>query len=164
MRETRGWDDLRAQVLETRMAQLEERIAHDAGPSVQVPPRADDASPEDETAAEERRHAKWVQRYESERADPAFSATAARSLRTDLRPLAEAAGFQITDVDCRTTMCAAKLEWPTFAGVRQAARDLVIHTYHTNCAKELHFPPPEDPTQPYGATLFFDCESFRASQ
>ena len=119
-------------------------------------------SPEEQAAAAEQAHRRWTDRYTAERPDPAFAASAAGSLRRELGTLADKGGFRVVDVDCRTTMCLASVEWPSYALVADGANQIMAHPYAVNCAMETRFPPPDDPAKAYQASVYFDCEHYRA--
>jgi hypothetical protein len=157
-------EDNRLVLVEERLRALERRATDQVAPAQQPKTPAEPASAEEEVAIEARAHQKWISRFEQERPDPAFAPSASRSLRADFDSLATGAKFRTVDVDCRTTMCAATLEWSSYADVRQSTNDIMGHGYDINCAKEIYFPPPDDIQKPYQATVFLDCEQFRANR
>jgi hypothetical protein len=119
------------------------------------------ASPEEAQQREEEAHQRWASRYEHEAADPRWGPDAARSLSDELHGLESRMAFRATGVTCKTTMCAADLEWPDFARVAGETRTLVQHMYEQNCARTIYNPPPGDPGAPYRLTMYFDCETAR---
>ncbi|HEY1693368.1 MAG TPA: hypothetical protein VGG39_14475 [Polyangiaceae bacterium] len=153
-------DDPRVADLESRLRALEERVPPEApaGPSAVVPSAG---TQEEAERASTLAHERWVDRFRGEGADPSWAPSAQASLQSELHDLGEQVGARVQAVECRTTLCAAEVEWSSFAAVGRSSAELVQHGYTENCAKTIYTPPPDDPTAPYHATLFFDCEQFR---
>jgi hypothetical protein len=119
---------------------------------------------EDERAEHARQdHQRWVDRYQGEGADPSWAPSAARSISSELGRIGGKMGnATVVQTTCKTTMCAAELEWPTMEAAFKSGAGIVEHMYEMPCARELRHPPADDPSKPYRATLYFDCESSRA--
>ena len=119
-------------------------------------------SPEEAQRAAEQAHQRWVDRYDHETTDPKWAPGASRSLGLELEQLGSNMGFRSVGTTCKTTMCAASLEWPAFGGnVSTSVKRLVEHMYEQNCARTIYHIPPPDPSGPYRLTMYFDCENSR---
>jgi hypothetical protein len=119
---------------------------------------------QDRLADESGRHAAWTSNYEAEFRDAVWANTTSSMLSQDLTRLAEQTGFTAGDVDCRTTRCRVRVEWPSYDEARKKAASLATANYGVNCSKHVFYPPPDDPSVPYSMTLDFDCEDSRAAQ
>ncbi len=155
--------DPRVDGFDQRLRALEARLAGQAasaegGPS-SLPSHL---SLEQEAVAARKAHVTDVDRFSHESEDPRWAPRATQTLRSNLSDLAPALGARATSVSCRTTMCAADLEWPSFSEANRGINEMVKHAYALNCARSIFRPPPEDPSQPYRVTMYVDCEQARA--
>jgi hypothetical protein len=104
-----------------------------------------------------------VARLEREGSDPHWSPGATASFKSDLgKTQAIQTGAVVKDVTCGTTMCAAQIAWNDYASAKKDYKSLLTEKYDLNCKRTVYVPPPDDPSAAYSATLFLDCESFRA--
>jgi hypothetical protein len=150
--------ELRLQALEARerlRGADAQTIAPSAGPTPFL-------SPEDEAEAAKKGHERWVSRFDAESVDPHWSESAQADFNQDLDRLASTGGFSVQSVNCRVTMCKAELQWPSYAAARRSDGYLMTYRYTENCARHFFHPPPDDPSAPYSATVYYDCESSRS--
>jgi hypothetical protein len=71
-------------------------------------------------------------------------------------------GMRVRGVDCRTTLCTATLEWPSFVDARNGFRSILHSQDRANCGREILLLDSEDPSAPYQATAVLDCTEWRA--
>ena len=102
--------------------------------------------------------------FEGEAPDPAWAPDASRSFAQDLAVDAKERGFEVKSTECRTTTCAAKLQFKTHAEAVDRYAELLHRAYTINCAKSatLPNPAPGDEEKPYEVTVLYDCTSARA--
>jgi hypothetical protein len=99
--------------------------------------------------------------FEIESTDTAWAHTASRDLQQGLQRLGDEHGYTTKSVDCRTTLCRALLEWPTYADAQRSWKAVLHESYEPNCATEVYVPPPNTADGPYEATVIFDCTEAR---
>jgi hypothetical protein len=92
-----------------------------------------------------------------------WSDGAAASLRSSLDEVSTPGDFSVVDVDCRTTICAASLAWPTYAAARSGYQTALTLGAEQGCGKFIYVPEPRDLQKPYEATLYLDCAARTAS-
>jgi len=114
----------------------------------------------DAEEAQVQAHQDCVDHFESEARDPRWAARTEQNLRTELGDI-KLGGAQLAQVECRSTTCAATMEWPTYSAVRPDASKLVLHNYQENCSRELAVPPPDNPEAAYTAVLYLNCTKER---
>jgi hypothetical protein len=103
-----------------------------------------------------------VDAHIAEPADPAWAARTSASLSSDLTPLAEKGHFRVASLDCRTTTCLAKLDWPAGADVRHEYGKLLHEPYRANCTRSFVLEQKPSASGEQEGLLLFDCESWRA--
>jgi hypothetical protein len=98
-------------------------------------------------------------RFEAEESDPAWAKDTVADLRDSLTRAATIGKFDIYDVECKSTMCAANVGWQSYVMARENySAILKIHS-GTKCGRSIYVPEPADQTVPYRAiAYFFDCE------
>jgi len=157
------------------------REAEPAAPSLREQMRAVEASarppvghetaappdPESQAAARARllreRDALY-QQHAAQPVDGSWAPEANQSLGGALHRLGAEGHFRVQGVDCRTTLCVATLEWPSY-GEATANYARVLHEpYAVNCRRSILLPEPADRLRPYDGRLVFDCEGFRARE
>lgn len=104
----------------------------------------------------------WTRRFQQEGVDPNWAPAAAAMMREDLQTLSAQLGAEVESVQCRTTVCEIDLQWPSVGALGNAPSALAQGRYRLNCTRTVFNLPAEDPNAPYKATLFLDCEQFRA--
>jgi hypothetical protein len=121
----------------------------------------------EEASAEWARHkADREAQVAAEPVDRAWSRHATAAFRKEFEDLGTKAQFTVTDVQCKTTSCLAKVRWDSYAQAGQHWRDVLHARYSQNCAREVFVPsPPVDQTDaPYEASAYFDCTADRGNQ
>jgi len=151
-------------VLEARLAALETQVR---APAPSEPAREPDPLPERPTAEEESRQTVATrdaqqQAFDAEGYDPAWSNEARSAFNQDLTTLAQDKNYRVLNVDCKTTLCKATVEWPSYGEVRNTVSDLLYADYHNNCTKMVFAPVPDNQANPYQGTVMYDCTSARA--
>lgn len=152
--------------LEARIAALETKTAP-AAPA--EPNREPDPVPERPTAEEESRQtiaARDAQQraFDAEGYDPAWSPGARNEFKRDLAALAQDKNYKVVGVDCKTTLCKATVEWPSYGEVRNTVSDLLYADYRNNCTKQIFAPVPGNQADPYQGTVIYDCTASRTNQ
>jgi hypothetical protein len=161
--------------LELRIRQLEERAApspaqgaasstaapeaRETAPSASVAP-----SPEESTRRWLDQMAARKSQVAAEPEDRSWSREATAAFRKDFDALSARGKFKVSDVECKTTSCLAKLSWGSYADATKSWHGVLLARYTKNCAKQVFVPPPE-PGQAgsaYEGTVFFDCTEDRA--
>jgi hypothetical protein len=102
-------------------------------------------------------HQEALKRHDAEARDARWSDATAGLLRNDLARLADAAGFTIGEVDCRTTSCEAHVAWSDYNASVNHYTDILHGSYAVPCRREMVLPAPENPSQLYETVVMFDC-------
>jgi hypothetical protein len=154
-------DDPMITVLSRRIQALESRQPR-ADDSSSPPQRRQRSEAEIDEARATFHQTHWVDRFNTEGRDAAWAEKTERSVHDEIaRTLGSVGAARLLDVACHSTMCAANVEWSSFASVADDARKLAEHAIREHCVKELAYPQPDDTTAPYQATLYLDCEGDR---
>jgi hypothetical protein len=143
-----------------------------AAPSAESPPAAAPAPSssasrpadvrETQRAATAEYWGRRLDSHEQEGRDARWAASTQAALQADLDGLGRNAGFQVRDVDCRTTTCLARLAWPSRDDAMRQTRRVTQAAYSKSCTREIYAPPPAAGTAgPYEGEVLFDCESDR---
>jgi hypothetical protein len=112
-------------------------------------------------ASEKAYREETLKRFTQEGRDPKWARQAEKAFTADLVRLADKGHFLVVNIDCHTTTCLAKLEWPTYAEARHAEQLLAEKTYSHNCGKDVFTPAPDDPSGSYQGTMVLNCEAER---
>jgi len=135
-------------------------------PSTAPPSAADEPPPTDELGAlrirHREEHEERLSRHREEAIDAAWARPTETALAADLEDLGHTSLFSVVRVDCRTTSCAAVLEWASYGDSIGRSLLPVTHFYSVNCARAIYLPEPENERARYQATLTFDCNDLRA--
>lgn len=119
---------------------------------------------EEMTAEDER----WVQaelsRHSSEALSPQWAPAARAAFQSDMDTIGKQYSFRVLSVDCRTTMCTTKLEWPSFQQTIRSTKAIRRYRYAKNCEILAYLPTPNDVASKYEATLIFDCATSSATE
>jgi hypothetical protein len=99
--------------------------------------------------------------FEHEALDGAWARGTQKAFREDLQRLGASIGGELTDVECRTTRCRAKVTWPSYAAASKKWDALLHASYQVNCGRQVFIPTPDDVNASYEATAFFDCTEAR---
>jgi hypothetical protein len=105
-----------------------------------------------------------VQRHASESVDSDWATGAESDFHHDLSSLGEKEHFSLVDLNCRTSLCIAVLQWPSYEAASQY--DVVSSfPYKRNCAITVYVPLPEhgDIQKTYRSRVFFDCAEERTA-
>jgi hypothetical protein len=97
--------------------------------------------------------------HDQERANPHWAKATERVLFAELSDFGHDAGFDVSNIDCRSTTCVATLKWSSYSDAQQAAAKIVERRYSKKCGKELFLAPTEGSSSSYEASLLLDCES-----
>lgn len=164
---------------EERISALERRLAATSGQMPLSPTPIPSAHPTvsrsatirpsnlDQADAEARTRKEFATlnaRLNSEGSDPEWSPAAMTTFSGDLLATSTRGGFDIVSLDCRTTMCAATLQWATYADALSNYTRVLHSSYRENCAVALHVPEPEARGAKYQAKVYFDCEQSRSGE
>ena len=145
--------------LATRAISSRANVAADAAPSNISTARSSDPGlppdPKAITALHAADAAKLAARLDLETVDPTWSSDEARGLAATLGVAAQAAGFDLVGVECKTTLCAATLGWPSYDSAKRGY-GIVMHA-GAACVRSIFLPEPADTTGPYQATGYYDC-------
>jgi hypothetical protein len=142
---------------EERLAALEQRLAELASPAPSGSARQAPTPLETQQAYEAR-----LQQHAAEPADPSWSRPTASLIEADVLKQAASMSVRLGRVDCRTTSCTAELEWPSLAEADREYLSLVHFPYRANCSRTVLLPPPSNAEGPLRASMFLECESWRA--
>jgi len=129
------------------------------------PSLEDPAGPEDDARLRSEkvvRHQNAIAAHRQQGRDSRWARASEASLRGDLETLSAAARFEIEEVDCRSTSCISTVRWPNHSAALALWPELLHANYHLGCAREITLPEPADVSQPYHATMVFNCESPRS--
>ena len=108
------------------------------------------------------RHAQRIRSHEMEALDPAWGPATANVLRKDLNRIATLSEVQVHKVDCRTSTCTALIEWKSRGTAVSDFRYFLEVPMQINCVQTIVLPEPSAGEKSVLATLFLDCESWRA--
>ena len=109
----------------------------------------------------EQRHVALLKRYSDEGTDSRWSVPAQKAIAANLTTVGANAGFQVGRVECRTTMCTASVEWPSYVTVRKTYAQILHAPLSVACAREVYVPEPDHPDAPYSTTVVLSCEEER---
>jgi hypothetical protein len=160
-------------VLERRVLALEQS-ARESKQSSSVPSPSSDAAavpveegspPRPDAEAVKARAAQAVANRESqfkqEYADGAWSAKATDSLRDTLGQLKERGKYSVQDVECKTSLCRARVLWPSYSEAFDHWQDVLHAKLDMACQSEVYVPVPSNSEEPYSAVAYFDCTEER---
>jgi hypothetical protein len=121
---------------------------------------------EEHKQAVEQRFAQRVEEHFAEPEDRGWARPTERVLESDFQKgvLARAQNATLVEVSCKTTTCAATVEWSGYDKASAAWSELLHGEYSVNCGREIVIPDPPEGTPPdatYRATLLLDCEEAR---
>jgi len=156
--------------VQERLSNLERFIAARVTPSASAPGTAElpITRSAQSSSSEQERHIviaerdKQIRAFEAESYDPAWSTIAKSAFQQDLDAITVNKDYKVKSLDCKTTLCRAVVSWASYDEAQSAAGHFMHAMYHTNCAKTLYAPKPEDPNAPYEGTIIYDCTSLRA--
>ncbi|HEX2878924.1 MAG TPA: hypothetical protein VHO25_05245 [Polyangiaceae bacterium] len=142
--------------------ETEEAVAEAEGAGLPEPPE----NVEEHKQAVEQRFAQRVEEHFTEPEDSAWARPTERALESDFQKgvLTRAQNATLVEVSCRTTTCAATVEWAGYDKARSAWSELLHGDYSVNCGREIVIPDPPEGTPPdatYRATLLLNCEEAR---
>jgi hypothetical protein len=123
--------------------------------------------PEEWKQHHEEVHAARIAEANTEPVDSAWASKTEALFETDLTKVAgtpESHGMSVVGVECRTTLCLATFEWPSFEAARSGYGGVLHASFQANCGREILLPPPKDPAAPYRTTAVLDCTDSRANE
>lgn len=149
--------------LSQRLAELEGRSTEEDAGANDRPPAAPPSvpSPEQELKVVQARHEEWKALHAAEVRDATWAREEETAFNVALGATAERGGYKVVGVDCRTTLCTAELEWPSFT-LASSQYAHALHVEVPGCESAILLEPPVDPSRPYRATARYDCEDARA--
>ena len=125
------------------------------------------AAPDPDVAAKDEQ--KWAAQLDShkrEARDERWATHASAALSKDLGAVLPGIESkpQLVDVECRTTTCAATIEWPSYADAHASAQRLVMGPFGSeNCDRTIHLSDAHADGR-YQAVMLFDCEGVRSGR
>ncbi|MGK3990845.1 hypothetical protein WME99_47805 [Sorangium sp. So ce136] len=142
--------------LKQRLSALEQRDEQQDSGQKGSEERAEMPDPEEWKARKEDHHREVIAAHERATEDPEWAPQTRASLLNEIRTVGSGS-FDVRDVDCRTTTCAAVLEWNNYEEALGSWSTAVEHNYDVNCAREILLPEPSDRSAPYQATMVVTC-------
>lgn len=116
-------------------------------------------------AFHQRMHDARVDRHDREGVDPRWAASAKAAFSEGLAQAAQhGGGFEVENVDCRTTMCTARVRWPSYEAAERGYPRFLHQRMGLNCEREILLPDDDGSHGPVEATGVFDCEEARAAE
>ncbi|HEX8702473.1 MAG TPA: hypothetical protein VF815_26805 [Myxococcaceae bacterium] len=146
--------EARIQALEQRVAELTSRA--EAAPAAPSTPPARPA-PEELRQALLQQQQMRLDAHQRQPIHPTWSSDATRAFSTDFSALTRGQPFSVRSIDCRSTSCIARVEWPSYAEAAASYAVLLQHSYSMDCTRSLLLPDPEDPERAYEASLLLEC-------
>lgn len=178
--ERNATNDARYQALEAQLSGVTRQLAslNDVMDSEARQPRHEteddayaqypDMSEEELIEQELERHAQLVEAHHAEPIDARWAHTAHERYSGDFEKLSErlsgsgqSNGFNVRNLDCRSTSCVATLEWDSYADAAKGAEAIAFHGYEENCALSVVPFPPDDAAEArsYSHDVVFDCSN-----
>ena len=102
-----------------------------------------------------KRHRDLIEWHSREPVDVTWAATAQRLLVTELGSLRDMAGFEINDVNCRSTSCVAITKWSDYRAALSGYDTIMHYPSEMQCAREMFLEAPSEPDEPYTTTTVF---------
>jgi hypothetical protein len=102
--------------------------------------------------------------FAAEAPDPSWSQRTSDVLTQDLNTAAEASGYRVSSVECRTSRCKATLRWPSYEKMGDKWMALMTQSYSVNCATVFTAPRPSAVGDEYDSNIHFDCTEVRAEE
>jgi hypothetical protein len=95
------------------------------------------------------------ERFDGEERDPAWANSKIAELRPALERAAPAGRYEVQQVDCRKTICAAMLKWASYSEA-QKGHDAPIVGVPNQGERSIYMPPPAASDLPYVAVAYYD--------
>jgi hypothetical protein len=102
------------------------------------------------------------QEFVTEQIDPTWGPRAQKTLGDELSTVSEQGSFTVQSVECKTSLCRARLKWNNFSDAGANWRNVLHRNFSENCGHEVHVPPATNPEAPYELSFYFDCTESRA--
>jgi len=148
--------EARIQALEQRVAELTTRA--EAAPSApSTPPVRPD--PEELKQALLQQHQLRLDAHQRQPIHPTWAPEATRAFSTDFSALTQGQQLTVRSIDCRSTSCIARVEWPSYEEATANYHMLLQHSYALDCMRSLLLPEPEEPERAYEASLILECQN-----
>jgi hypothetical protein len=145
--------------LSARIQDLERRAAEKRPEESRAQPEPDafELSDQEQGQVHQQEHRELLQMHQQEVRDPAWAREQSRSLSQDLAQVGERGAFKLLNVDCRTKLCTATVEWASRAdAVKNYGTLLEPSREAAACAREIVLPDGSD-NGPLRATAVFQC-------
>jgi len=145
--------DQRLQALETAQQQKPATPVADPGlaPEHVEPPSAREI---------EEQHTERIRAHEAEVIDAGWSRSTSTALAADFKRNA-GTNFNATSVDCRSTTCAVKLEWPSREAAIAEWRRALMQPTRANCGRAIVVPERDASVKgPIEVTMIMDCSTW----
>lgn len=137
--------------IEARVQRLEEPAA---------PPQEMQEMPTAESYHQ--RHAETIQQHRAEPVDPNWGPSTTELVNDDLHRLAQFAGINIREVECRTESFA-RWCWESMGAATDNYQRLVVTPIRVNCGRTILLPEADQVQGVVEATLVFDCAEWKAT-
>jgi hypothetical protein len=142
-------------------AQVSSAIAS-AARLIQAQAPEPEAQASDDATVEEPTAESLLSKARSEPRDEAWADTTTRVVREDLGTKAEQLKFHVGEVECRTTTCFVKLDWPSLSAAHADFKATLGPPNRADCHVRLMLPEGANADAPAEGILFFDCSRQRA--
>lgn len=99
-----------------------------------------------------------IKRHEAESRNDLWATEAQRSLNREMAQGSKG-HFRIVDIDCRSTICVATVEWANYETATDNAHELFQRQQYLGCPRSIILDPPEQGalSRMYRAQLVVDC-------
>jgi hypothetical protein len=151
------FNEWRIAELEGKVASLEKRSLAASDATLAETPRRPGHGEEFKEAFSKR-----LAQQKNEPTESAWAEKATTLLRTDIQDIATQSGFRLLSIDCRTTLCLARVEWNSPGEASREFARLAHGGYRANCTKSVVVDETPSSGGSIGASVLFDCEEWRA--
>lgn len=89
----------------------------------------------------------WQRKLEAHDAEPIDGSWAqewSAALHGDFSQIAEGTSLTVESIDCRSSTCAVELAWPSYADALSQWRNVLVHPYAANCARDILLAEPSE--------------------
>jgi hypothetical protein len=157
-----------ARAIETN--KLAQRVADKLGDiEARVERLEEPAAPPDETQempapeSYHQRHTETIRQHRAEPVDPDWGPSTTELVNDDLHRLAQFAGVNIREVECRAESCRAVVGWESMGVAMENYQRLVVTPIRVNCGRTILLPEADQVQGAVEATLVFDCAEWKAA-
>jgi hypothetical protein len=118
--------------------------------------------PEAERTQTRARFEKQIEAHRAEARDTSWARAAEEQISVGLEAGEQNGEYRMIGLDCRTTSCAATLEWPNYSVAVAKFKNALWQVTEQNCARHILLPEPADRDAAYQAQMMMDCTDQRA--